>query len=74
MALSCLVVQRVNFPPHVRMQLLSLAKAGNRVQAESFGTSNSYGEVLQATGLTVNGQSVSFYPPNQNLPPVKSLN
>jgi hypothetical protein len=56
------------------MQLLSLAKAGDRVQAEGFGTSNSYGEVLQATGLTVNGQSVSFDPPNPNLPPVKSLN
>ena len=65
---------QVKFPPHVRMHLLSLAKAGDRVQAEGFGTSNSYGEVLQATGLTVNGQSVSFDPPNPNLPPVKSLN
>ena len=74
MALSCLVAQRVKFPPHVRMHLLSLAKAGNRVQAEGFETSNSYGEVLQATGLTVNGQSVSFDPPNPNLPPMKSLN
>jgi hypothetical protein len=74
MALSCLVAQRVKFPPHARMQLLSLAKAGDRVQAEGFGTSNSYGQVLQATGLTVNRQSVSFDPLNQNLPPVKSLN
>ncbi|MEG4574461.1 hypothetical protein QUA56_17460 [Microcoleus sp. N3A4] len=65
---------QVKFPPHVGMQLLSLAKAGDKVQAEGFGTSNSYGQVLQATGLRVDGQSVSFDPPNPNLPPVNNLN
>ncbi|MEG5001570.1 hypothetical protein [Microcoleus sp. B4-D4] len=65
---------QVKFPPHVGKQLLSLAKTGDKVQAEGFGTSNSYGQVLQATGLTVDGQSVSFDPPNPNSSPVKSIN
>lgn len=53
----------VKFPPHVGMQLLSFTKAGDNVKAEGFGTRNRYGQVLQATALTVNGQSVSFDPP-----------
>ena len=65
---------QVKFPPHVGMQLLSLAQRGDRVQAEGFGTSNSYGQVLQATGLTVNEQPVSFDPPNPNSAPVKGIN
>lgn len=52
----------VKFPPHVGDQLISIAKLGDKIQAQGFGTRNSYGQVLQATSMTVNGQPVSFQP------------
>lgn len=52
----------VKFPPHVGDQLIGMAKLGDKVQAQGFGTRNSYGQVLQATSLTVNGQPMSFQP------------
>ncbi len=64
---------QVRFPPHVGMQMLNLAKVGDKVQAEGFGTGNRYGQVLEATALTVNRQPMSFDPPSPNLPPVKGL-
>lgn len=53
---------RVKFPPHVGNQLIGIAKLGDKVQAQGFGTRNLYGQVLEATSLTVNGQPVSFQP------------
>ncbi|MEH2153693.1 hypothetical protein [Nostoc sp.] len=52
----------VKFPPHVGEQLASMANIGNTIQAKGFGTRNRYGQILEATALSVNGQSVSLQP------------
>ncbi|MEH2367357.1 hypothetical protein [Nostoc sp.] len=52
----------VKFPPHVSEQLASMANIGNTIQAKGFGTRNRYGQILEATALSVNGQSVSLQP------------
>ncbi|OYD89759.1 hypothetical protein CDG76_33665 [Nostoc sp. 'Peltigera membranacea cyanobiont' 210A] len=52
----------VKFPPHVGEQLASIANIGNTIQAKGFGTRNRYGQILEATALSVNGQSVSLQP------------
>ena len=53
---------QVRFPPQVGDQLFNLARGGDSIQAQGFGTSTNLGQVLEATSLTVNGQLVSFYP------------
>ena len=53
---------QVKFPRHVGNQLISMAKVGDKIQAQGFGTHNSYGQILQATALTVDGQPVRFEP------------
>jgi len=58
---------QVRFPPHVGDQLFDLARAGDSIQAQGFGTSTSLGQVLEATSLAVNGQLVSFYPEGPGL-------
>ncbi len=50
----------IKFPPHVGNQLMSIANVGDKVQAKGFGTRNHSGETIQATTLSVNGQSVLF--------------
>ncbi|MFN6526952.1 hypothetical protein [Nostoc sp. ChiSLP03a] len=52
----------VKFPPHVGEQLTSMANIKNTIQANGFGTRNRYGQILEATALSVNGQSVSLQP------------
>lgn len=58
---------QVKFGPHVGAQLASTAQIGAKVQVQGFGTRNDYGQIIQATALTVNGQSVAIAPPK--LPP-----
>lgn len=53
---------QVKFPAHVGDQLFNTAKRGDFIQAQGFGTTTNYGQVLEATSLTVNGQAVNFYP------------
>ena len=52
----------IKFPPHVGNQLVSTANVGDKIQAQGFGTRNSYGQIIQATTLIVNGQPVSLEP------------
>jgi len=58
---------QVMFPHHTSFQLFNLAREGVSVKAQGFGTSNSYGQILTATSLTVNGQTLQTY--NQAPPP-----
>jgi len=53
---------QVRFPPHVGDQLFNIARGGDSIHAQGFGTSTSFGQVLAATFLTVNGQPVNLYP------------
>lgn len=55
----------VRFPPHVSHQLESSANVGDKVQAEGFGTRNDSGQTVEATTLTINGQSVPLEPQNR---------
>ena len=50
---------QVKFPPRAGEQFTSIANVGDKVQVQGFGTRNDRGEVIQATNLTVNGQSLS---------------
>lgn len=59
---------QVRFPPHVGDQLSSTVQIGDKVQVQGFGTRNQYGQVLQATTLTVNGQFISMTPPAPKSP------
>lgn len=49
---------QVRFPPHVGDQLTNLAQTGATIQAQGFGSRSSYGQVLEATSLTVDGQTI----------------
>lgn len=51
---------QVKFPPHVGYELTNLAQRGSRIQAQGFGSRTSYGEVLEATSLTVDGQTIGI--------------
>ncbi len=53
---------QVRFPPHVGDQLFNTAKLGASIQAQGFGTSTNYGQVLEVTSLKVNGQPINLYP------------
>ena len=53
---------QVKFPPHVGEQLAQSARVGDKVQVQGFGTRNNYGQVIQATTLSVNGQSLEIAP------------
>lgn len=53
----------VKFPPHVGEQLVNLIRGNDKVQVQGFGSRNSYGQVIQATQLTVNGQNIAIAPP-----------
>jgi hypothetical protein len=59
---------QVKFPPHVGDQLSNMAtRVGDLLQVQGFGTNTSYGKVLAATFVTVNGQPVNFYPERPGL-------
>ncbi|MBH8576943.1 hypothetical protein I8752_28965 [Nostocaceae cyanobacterium CENA369] len=53
----------VKFPPHVGEQLIDLIRGNDKIQVRGFGSRNSYGEVIEATELTANGQNVAIAPP-----------
>jgi hypothetical protein len=59
---------QVKFPPHVGEQLVGIVQGNDKVQVQGFGSRNNFGEVIQATTLTVNGQSVAIAPPEPNKP------
>ncbi|KYC43061.1 hypothetical protein WA1_13245 [Scytonema hofmannii PCC 7110] len=52
----------VKFPPHVGDRLVSIIEGSDKVQVQGFGTRNTYGQVIEATTLTVNGQNVAIAP------------
>jgi|GEM_PF-2319286 len=54
---------QVMFSPSVGAQLFNQARAGARIQAQGFGTSNEYGQILRANSLTVNGQTIAINNP-----------
>lgn len=60
---------QVMFPHHTSFQLFNRAKEGVSVKAQGFGTSNSYGQILTATSLTIDGKTLQTY--NQAPPPHK---
>lgn len=60
---------QIKFPPHVGYQLSNLAKSGARVEVQGVGTNSRYGKVLEATSLTINGQTVPLNVATPRLPP-----
>jgi hypothetical protein len=52
----------VKFPPHIGELLVNMIQGNDLVQVQGFGSRNSYGQVIEATQLTVNGQNVAFAP------------
>jgi hypothetical protein len=52
----------VKFPPHVGEQLVNLIQGNDKVEVQGFGSRNSYGKVIEATQLTVNGQNIAIAP------------
>jgi hypothetical protein len=55
----------VKFPPHVGEQLVNMIQGNDKVQVQGFGSRNSYGQVIEVTRLSVNGENVAISP----LPP-----
>lgn len=60
----------VKFPPHVGEQLVSMIQGNDKVQVQGFGSRNSYGQVIEATQLTINGQNVALTPPAVSIAPL----
>jgi len=59
---------QVKFPPHIGYELTNLARRGAKIQAQGFGSRSSYGSVLEATSLAVDGQTISLQAPVSNRP------
>lgn len=59
---------QVKFPPHVGYQLSNLARKGATIQAQGFGSRSPYGQVLEATSLTVDGQTIPLQAPIPSKP------
>lgn len=54
----------VHFPPHIGMQMQTSLRTGDSLSASGYGTQNRFGRSLEATTLTVNGQSpIAVYAP-----------
>ena len=64
---------QVKFPPHIGYQLTNLARQGTSVQVQGFGTSNSYGKTIEATSLTVDGQTIQINSPPPRIPPAAGV-
>lgn len=60
---------QVKFPPHIGEQLVNIIHGNDKVQVQGFGSRNSYGQVIEATQLTVNGQNVALAQPNPGIIP-----
>jgi hypothetical protein len=54
---------QVEFSPRIGNQLGTMAKPGARIQAQGVGISNDYGQVLEASNLTVDGQAIDVPAP-----------
>jgi hypothetical protein len=54
---------QVQFPPHLGNQLSLIAKPGARVQAQGIGVRNDYGQVVEASTLTIDGRVVDVSAP-----------
>ncbi|MBW4684531.1 MAG: hypothetical protein KME40_05395 [Komarekiella atlantica HA4396-MV6] len=52
----------VKFTRHVGDHLASVANICDKVQANGFGTRNRFGQILEVTALSVNGQPVALEP------------
>ncbi|QLE42028.1 hypothetical protein FD723_17455 [Nostoc sp. C052] len=61
---------QVKFPPHVGEQLVIMIQGNDKVQVQGFGSRNSYGQVIEATQLTINGQNVALTPPVVSIAPL----
>lgn len=59
---------QVRFSPQVGNQLMSMAKVGAKVEAQGMGMKNSYGQVVEATLLTVDGQMIASGKPSMTMP------
>jgi hypothetical protein len=55
---------QVEFSPRIGNQLSPMAKPGARIQAQGVGISNDYGQVLEASNLTVDGKAIEAPPPS----------
>jgi hypothetical protein len=51
---------QVQFPPRFGSQLSPMAKPGARIQAQGVGIRNDYGQVLEASTLTIDGQAIDL--------------
>ncbi len=51
----------VHFPPPLQQSILAAIKRGDRVSVQGYGTRSSIGTCLDATGMTVNGKSLSLF-------------
>jgi hypothetical protein len=58
---------QVEFSPRIGKQLGTMAKPGARIQAQGVGISNDYGQVLEASNLTVDGQAIDVPAPAPGL-------
>ncbi len=54
---------QVEFSPRIGKQLGTMAKPGARIQAQGVGISNDYGQVLEASNLTIDGQAIDMPAP-----------
>ncbi|MEH2140007.1 hypothetical protein [Nostoc sp.] len=50
----------VKFAPHVGEQLVNIIQGNDKVKVQGFGSHNNYGQIIEATQLTVNGQNVAW--------------
>ena len=60
---------QVRFPPDVGNQLKNRARPGVSIQAQGFGMKSSYGQALEATSLTVDGQKIAISHPTDDHSP-----
>ncbi len=58
---------QVKFPPRVGDQLGTMAKPGALIQAQGIGIRNDYGQVLEASALTIDSQAIDM--PNSSKEP-----
>jgi hypothetical protein len=61
----------VRFPPHIGVQMQNLLRPNAQLAASGYGTENAYGRALEATSLSVDGQSpIAVYGPDRAPGPV----
>ncbi|MUG91935.1 hypothetical protein F7734_05430 [Scytonema sp. UIC 10036] len=55
----------VKFPPHVGDRLANIIQGNDQVRVQGFGTRNTYGQVIEATTLSVNRENIAIAPPKR---------